>query len=582
MEAVVVHRERRTEVGDRLVHESELELRLAEVLQDTDVPRLQHGGTLELDDRGGVLTGVQQRRPQPELDEKPARTERVRAPKALERLGEPPLPHEFGAELELVIARHVWSIAAPYCGARTLHWMARDDLDALLDDFRGAIDEVERLATEATAKLLGAGSDLALMQLVEAAGDVGAMGRDLAVSARQAYDASRAETERVLAALPSTGAPTAWTFAIQPPELERFRVEVKAWFFFVRALCDNAYRVLLARAEDTPAPKSGSMTKAAGNPKNPVAILLSERTPTFWVGSSAFATSGRDQVWRELQHHRAGGPGVGVVFSTFTAARGMDVPICRASRGRLGRHSRAAGSSGSSHPGTQTPSPPRESWPSRRAARDGRPHVAPRTERGWLRTPTGGKSAHRGAALGERQQEHLVASSRRSVDRPRPRARRASRCRDGGASGFLQVGEPILDQSGCSSRSSTIPSVSLGPGCTRHWPGAVGPIRCSGITSLSISSSSHRRPHVSQFHSRSWSSSRPGIQTPGRGRLRRRARHARARLAPHFPEREPAAGSHTSERKAQRVARARSAPASAKRAKRASGRAGIEPGTSRV
>lgn len=128
MEEVVVHRDRRTEGGDRFVHEAQVVPRLAEVLEDTDVPRLQCGCTLELDDRIGVLTGVQQRRPQPEVDEEPASTERVRAPEALECLGEPPLPHELGAELELtlrasrsrldrrarlVFARHAWSIAAP-------------------------------------------------------------------------------------------------------------------------------------------------------------------------------------------------------------------------------------------------------------------------------------------------------------------------------------------------------------------------------------------------------------------------------------------------------------------------------------
>ena len=61
MEGVVVHRERCAEVGDRLLDEARPVLRLAEVLQDSRVPRLQRGGTLELDDRGGFLTGVEQR-----------------------------------------------------------------------------------------------------------------------------------------------------------------------------------------------------------------------------------------------------------------------------------------------------------------------------------------------------------------------------------------------------------------------------------------------------------------------------------------------------------------------------------------
>ena len=128
MDEVVVHRERCTEVGDRLGDEAHLVLRLGEVLPDTGVPRLLRGRTLELDDRGGFLTRVQQRGAQPEVDLEAARTEVVRAPEALERSGEPPLSHELGAELEmtsgayrsrldsrapLVLARHAWSIAAP-------------------------------------------------------------------------------------------------------------------------------------------------------------------------------------------------------------------------------------------------------------------------------------------------------------------------------------------------------------------------------------------------------------------------------------------------------------------------------------
>jgi hypothetical protein len=60
---------------------------------------------------------------------------------------------------------------------------------------------------------------------------------------------------------------------------------------------------------------------------------------------------------------------------------------------------------------------------------------------------------------------------------------------------------------------------------------------------------------------------------------RSRARHARARLASSCPEREPAQPARPRASGKRRVARARSAPASAKRAKREMGRAGIEPAT---
>ena len=101
MEGVVVRGERCPEVVDRLVHEAHRVLRLGEVLSDADVPGLQLGGTLKLDDCGGFLTRVQQRRAQPEVDVEAARAEGLRAPEALERLGEPPLPHELSAELEM-------------------------------------------------------------------------------------------------------------------------------------------------------------------------------------------------------------------------------------------------------------------------------------------------------------------------------------------------------------------------------------------------------------------------------------------------------------------------------------------------
>ena len=124
MKEVVVHRERCTEIGDRFVDEARFVLRLAEVVPGAGVPGLQRGGVLQLDDRRGFLTGVQQRRAQPEMDLEAVRTESLRPPEVLERIGEPPLPHELGAELELargsfscrlvrlVLIRHTCSLAA--------------------------------------------------------------------------------------------------------------------------------------------------------------------------------------------------------------------------------------------------------------------------------------------------------------------------------------------------------------------------------------------------------------------------------------------------------------------------------------
>jgi hypothetical protein len=103
MEEVVVHCERGTEVGNGLVDEARLVLRLCEIVEGTGMPRLQRGGTLELDDRGGFLTGGTQRGTQSEIDLEAACAECVRPPEALKRIGEPPLPQELGAETEMAL-----------------------------------------------------------------------------------------------------------------------------------------------------------------------------------------------------------------------------------------------------------------------------------------------------------------------------------------------------------------------------------------------------------------------------------------------------------------------------------------------
>jgi hypothetical protein len=203
-----------------------------------------------------------------------------------------------------------------------------NDLDALLAELHAVVDEVGERAATAASAILGGSRDLAAMQLAETASDVVAMGRVLEHSAADADRASRAETARVLAAMSAIGIDSEFTFASQPIELERFRVAVKAWFFFVRALCDNAYRLLLAQAQSGPAPASGSMSKAAGNPNNEVAKMLAERAPDFLPWFVAFRDK-RDEIKTGVNFAITGlgGPGVGVVFTRFTAARGVEVDL---------------------------------------------------------------------------------------------------------------------------------------------------------------------------------------------------------------------------------------------------------------
>ncbi len=103
MEGFVVRGESCPEVVDRLVHEAHRVVRLAEVVPHAGVPRLEAGGALELDDCVGLPTEVEERRAQAEGNLEAARAGGVCPPEALERVGEPPLPHELRAALEMAL-----------------------------------------------------------------------------------------------------------------------------------------------------------------------------------------------------------------------------------------------------------------------------------------------------------------------------------------------------------------------------------------------------------------------------------------------------------------------------------------------
>jgi len=153
------------------------------------------------------------------------------------------------------------------------------------------------------ASRLGGNTHFVALQLAESGSDLVAAGRALAQAHRGAI--------RVFRNQESSGRPIPAnrgeaTLLSQPTELATLSVLFKAWLFFVRAFCDHAYRLLLADAENRPAPRSGSM-KSILNPLNPVAVIFDARAPeiTEWFRAhrelrnamkegAAFAFSGLD------------------------------------------------------------------------------------------------------------------------------------------------------------------------------------------------------------------------------------------------------------------------------------------------
>lgn len=145
-----------------------------------------------------------------------------------------------------------------------------------LGELERALADIEARSAAASAAFLESGSDLAAMQLAEAASDVVAAGRRMLVAQQKATRS----TLDVAMQLQSVSSEAEWVIAVETPELGELRIVWKAWFFFVRALCDHIYRLLLASAEGKPARRTGSMN-AALNPRNPVAIVLAEGAPEF-------------------------------------------------------------------------------------------------------------------------------------------------------------------------------------------------------------------------------------------------------------------------------------------------------------
>ena len=128
--------------------------------------------------------------------------------------------------------------------------------------------------TGAGAAAIGGTSHIVGMQLLEAASDIDAAGRAVSEAHRRAVRVfQRGGAGRPVPANDGTR-----TILRQPPELQMLSVLLKAWLFFVRGFCDNAYRLLLAEVEGRPAQPGGSMESIL-NPRNPVAVLLAVEAP---------------------------------------------------------------------------------------------------------------------------------------------------------------------------------------------------------------------------------------------------------------------------------------------------------------
>lgn len=188
--------------------------------------------------------------------------------------------------------------------------------EALLEELAAALDVFENAARDATAAALDRGSDFSVMQLGETAADVLAMGRRF-VDAQRAAASAIADTAESLESV-SPGAEWIVISDDAWPELGELRIVWKTWFFFVRALCDKAYRLLDAAAESRPARRGGSMSRAAASPASRVAVMLATEQPGFLPWFIAFRDR-RDAVKEGVNFTctALGPPGISITFNEF-------------------------------------------------------------------------------------------------------------------------------------------------------------------------------------------------------------------------------------------------------------------------
>lgn len=183
----------------------------------------------------------------------------------------------------------------------------------VLSELEGALSKIEEQAGAASAAFLASGSDLAAMQLAEAASDVVAAGRRIVAAQSQAMTS----IAHVAAQFEALSPRAEWIMTSETEELEELRIIWKSWFFFVRALCDHVYRLLLASAEGRAAGRGGTMG-AVRNERNPVAIVLAEQAPGFIPWFARFRAQ-RNEVKEGVNFGftALASPGISATFNVF-------------------------------------------------------------------------------------------------------------------------------------------------------------------------------------------------------------------------------------------------------------------------
>jgi hypothetical protein len=183
-----------------------------------------------------------------------------------------------------------------------------EQLEEALLEFRSRVVDLARVSQSR-------GSHYAVHHFLETASDVEAAGRLLASAQRSA-----AETLEETASMLAHVSPQAskWVIPSESPELETLRIAWKSWFFYVRAFCDPAYRLILADLQGMRAARRGAMS-AIVNPANPVALLLSAEAPDvipWFMSFRARRNEVKDGV--NFGFTALASPGVAITFNLFS------------------------------------------------------------------------------------------------------------------------------------------------------------------------------------------------------------------------------------------------------------------------
>jgi hypothetical protein len=198
------------------------------------------------------------------------------------------------------------------------HRLKKLVISNLPDHLDEALSRFETKAGVVAGALQGRGSDYTIHQFIESASDVVAAGRLLGRAQRRA-----AETlEETATLLSSVSGPHKWVIPTETAELEDLRIAWKGWFLFVRAFCDLSYRVILAAASGSRAPRGGSLATALAKPSNPVRLLLDLRAPSVLPWFRVFRDRRNDvKSGVNFSFTAIAKPGVAITFNVLTIDR---------------------------------------------------------------------------------------------------------------------------------------------------------------------------------------------------------------------------------------------------------------------